>query len=116
MKPQESSGDDYELTPSGQTYTDSAEPLLPRYERHDTPLVIGRSSYERRKSRFRRTVSCLCLTVMIAVPTFGFMGCYFGETTLDKIRSWDQVPPEWKEWLNQYGPKQAADHANFPTK
>lgn len=121
MKPQELAAEDYELSDTSSPRGQDVEPLLPRYERHEgsssrTTITPLRSPSERRRARFRHAVSCLCLCLLIIVPSFGFMGCWFGKQTIDKVKTWDQLPPDWKEWLEQYAPNKGADHVNFPTE
>ena len=119
MKPEDlAQAENYELH-SVSPETDS-EPLLPRYERHEqSPHSLSlHHARAGRKSRFRRVVVCLCMGMMVLVPMAALAGCWFGRMTLDRVRTWDQLPPEWREWLDQVTPKGGAhaDHENFPTK
>ena len=120
MKPDNSAAEaeDYELQV---TQSSANEPLLPRYEAHANDDVkshqfgarrAGRSS----SGRFRRAVGCVCLVLAVVVPLTALVGCWYGRTTLDKVRTWDQLPPEWREWLDQVAPKHGADHGSFPTE
>ncbi|ORX38214.1 histidine phosphatase superfamily [Kockovaella imperatae] len=100
------------------------EPLLPRYERtthsdssHHTSHAqqLSRQLEIRRHSRFRRAVSCLCLALFIVIPSFGLAGCWFGREAINRAKQWEQLPEEWKSWLNQIAPGKAApDPGNFP--
>jgi len=107
--------EDYELHP----LSPDAEPLLPQYSSLDssspsptTSSSLGKprqSPHERhelaiRHSAFRRSLSCLCLAVFLTVPSSGLAVCYFGRTTLDRVRSWEQVPTEVKQWLDKIVP------------
>ncbi|WVQ79561.1 hypothetical protein IAT38_001660 [Cryptococcus sp. DSM 104549] len=106
--------DDYEL----QASSGASDPLLPSYDEHKP---FGHSPYQRleghrRASRFRRALGGFCVALLIIVPLLGLVTCYFGKTTLDKVRSWDQLPPDVKEWIDQVVPASAhADHSAFPT-
>lgn len=117
MKPADPSpAEDYELQP-----THSAnEPLLPRYEARlgadDVKTIPLSLRHPTRAARFRRAVGCICLVLAVIVPMSALMGCWYGRVTLDKVRSWDQLPPDWREWLDQVAPKQSADHGSFPTE
>jgi hypothetical protein len=121
MKPGNSAADpeDYELQ---ETHSSAQEPLLPRYEVHphnddtkSSPFTTRRPNRSR-SSQFRRAVGCVCLVLAITVPFTALLGCWYGRTTLDKVRTWEQLPPEWREWLNQVAPKHGADHGSFPTE
>jgi hypothetical protein len=61
------------------------------------------------------------LSLLVALLGFGLAGCYFGKSGLNRVRgwhTWEQVPPEWREWLNSVVPpeRQHADHGAFPTE
>lgn len=122
MKPDDiAQAENYELGPVSLD-TDS-EPLLPRYERHEqSPIPVSlhpQVTRVGRKNRFRRIVTCLCVGIMVLLPMAALAGCWFGRMTLDRVRDWDQLPAEWREWLDQVKPKgghEHADHENFPTE
>ncbi|KAK8854468.1 hypothetical protein IAR55_003206 [Kwoniella newhampshirensis] len=107
--------EDYELQPT----SNASDPLLPTYDQHRgkpaSPSPHQRLEIHRRHSRFRRFISCLCLSLIIAVPSLALVGCYFGRTTLDRVRTWDQLPQDLKDWLNDVVPNVKVDHGAFPT-
>nr|XP_031863805.1 uncharacterized protein CI109_000447 [Kwoniella shandongensis]KAA5530877.1 hypothetical protein CI109_000447 [Kwoniella shandongensis] len=110
--------EDYELQPTSHP----SDPLLPTYEQHTgskpaSPTPHQRLELNRRHSRFRRFLSCLCLSLIIAVPSLALAGCYLGRSTLDRVRTWDHLPQDFKDWLNEVVPAVAkVDHGAFPTK
>jgi hypothetical protein len=108
-------GEEYELL---EPFQPDDEPLLPRYEIKPGPNVTSpnqRHELAKRHSAFRRSLSCLCLGLIIAVPSLALAACYFGRTTLERVRSWEQVPEEVKEWLDKVVPGGLGpDHAAFP--
>lgn len=54
---------------------------------------------------------------MIGIPWLALSACYFGRTTLERVRTWEQVPVEWKEWLGKVVPGEyGVDLGNFPTE
>ena len=113
--------ENYELNPvNSDNDTDiDSEPLLPRYERHDQSSPISQQHAARqRKHGLRRVVVFLCAGLLVLVPLAALAGCWFGRMTLDRVRTWDQLPPEWKEWLEQVKSQGGVkpDHENFPTK
>lgn len=131
--------DEYELRPTTSNVEADAEPLLPRYTAEDRDnngnsrggpsikLVDKDDSSESRRRRrkksksLRKTIQCLGVAFLVLLLGFGLAGCLFGRKTLDSVRGWhkwEQVPPEWKEWLNSVIPpdKQHADHGAFPTE
>lgn len=124
--------DEYELRATGSargqdSVADAdadAEPLLPRYTAEPGPsikLVDKQSGRRRSKGNLRRTIQCLGIAFLVSILGFGLAGCLFGRKTLDSVRGWekwDQVPPEWREWLESVVPpdKQHADHGAFPTE
>ena len=120
-KSQPRSGDnlpaeDYEL----QETSPPEEPLLPRYNGNKPstdPSPHHRHELAKRHSAFRRAISCLCLALVVVVPSLALAACYFGRTTLDRVRSWEQLPDEVKAWLDKAVPYKAVpDHGAFPTK
>ena len=113
--------EEYELQDSP---TD-AEPLLPQYQpasSSQSKHQPGPSPHERhqsaiRHSAFRRALTCMCLAVILAVPSLALAACYFGRTTLDRVKSWEQVPGDVKDWLDRVVPgKVGADHGAFLTE
>lgn len=129
MKPLDTSDEAYELhnatsspRPDLTGEVDAEEPLLPRYERHPAPLSKSQLTYRTtrttRGARFKRALACLCVSLLIIIPTMGLAGCWVGRDTLEKVRQWDKIPPEWKEWLESNVPlgKPAADPGHFPTE
>lgn len=59
----------------------------------------------------------MCLAVILAVPSLALAACYFGRTTLDRVKSWEQLPGDVKDWLDKVVPgKVGADHGAFPTE
>lgn len=121
--------DEYELRATGSTrqdgHTDAdAEPLLPQYTAEPGPsikIVDKQSDRRRSQGNLRRTIQCLGIAFLVLLLGFGLAGCLFGRKTLDSVRGWEkweQVPPEWREWLESVVPpdKQRADHGAFPTE
>jgi hypothetical protein len=121
--------DEYELRQTSHHDGDNqdAEPLLPRYTAEpgssSIKLVDKDEDRQRReaKRKSRRTVHCIGLSLLVALLCFGLAGCYFGKRGLRTVRNWhkwEQVPPEWREWLNSVVPpdRQHADNSAFPTK
>lgn len=122
--------DEYELratTSSRGQETDAeadAEPLLPRYTAEPGPtikLVDKHSERRRSQGGLRRTIQCLGIAFLVLLLGFGLAGCLFGRKTLDSVRGWEkweQVPPEWREWLESVVPpnQHHADHGAFPTE
>lgn len=121
--------DEYELRATRSTRQDGdaeadAEPLLPRYTAEPGPsikIVDKQSGRRRSKGNLTRTIQCIGIALLVALLGFGLAGCLFGRKTLDSVREWDkweQVPPEWREWLESVVPpdKQHADHGAFPTE
>ncbi|WVN90098.1 uncharacterized protein L203_105333 [Cryptococcus depauperatus CBS 7841] len=106
--------EDYELQPSNNV----EDPLLPTHSRHELVPLPPRQQLQRQRQSMRQKsiFTCLCLNLLILFLALGLMTCYFGRVTLDKVKSWDQLPPNFKNWLNDLAPtKTHADHANFPT-
>jgi hypothetical protein len=120
--------DEYELRATGSTHqhedTDAdAEPLLPRYTAEPGPSIklVDKQSSRHPRGSLRRTIQCLGIAFLVALLGFGLAGCLFGRKTLDSVKGWEkweQVPPEWREWLESVVPtnNQHADHGAFPTK
>jgi hypothetical protein len=124
--------DEYELHPThsihDRTMEQDAEPLLPRYTAEpgsSSPIKLADKDEDRKrrkaKRKSRRTVQCIVLSLLVALLGFGLAGCYFGKSGLNRVRgwhTWEQVPPEWREWLNSVVPseRQHADHGAFPTE
>ena len=122
--------DEYELRPTLSAHTiqdQDAEPLLPRYtpEQGSSSIHLVDKDEDRKrrkaKRKSRRTVQCIGMSLLIALLCFGLAGCYFGKRGLRTVRNWhkwEQVPPEWREWLNSVIPpeRQHADHTAFPTE
>lgn len=123
-------GDEYELRATTSTrninFEENAvvEPLLPRYTAEPGPSIklTDKGTTRRHPSgNLRRTIQCLGIALLVSLLGFGLAGCLFGRKTLDSVRGWEkweQVPPEWREWLNQVVPpdRLRADHGSFPTK
>ncbi|ORY32143.1 putative phytase [Naematelia encephala] len=109
--------EDYELQPT--SLADADEPLLPRYEQHlhhaGTPSPHARHELAKRHSRFRRSLACMCLSVMVFVPWLGLAACFFGRTTVQRVKGWDRVPGDWKQWLDKVVPGSQAYNGMFPT-
>ena len=97
------------------------QPLLPRYETKPGS-GSGHSPHQlhelaKRHSSFRRALSCLCLAVFLTVPSLALAMCYFGRTTLDRVRDWNQLPGDVKEWLDKVAPgKFEVNPGDFPTE
>ncbi|WWC90320.1 uncharacterized protein L201_005253 [Kwoniella dendrophila CBS 6074] len=115
--------EDYELSTASQ----SSDPLLPSYDDHNNlhgqqndkpyfPSPHRQLQINRKRSQFRKFLSCFCLSLIIVLPSLGLLGCYFGKDGLAKVKNWDQIPPDVKDWLDEILPlKQKADHGAFPT-
>lgn len=117
--------EDYELQPT----SNSSEPLLPRYEAQARGHPAARDNFHsespynilqarRKRSQLRQAFSCICVTLAVLIPLAALAGCWFGRQTLDSVRSldqWDQVPEEWREWLNKALPPEG-NHGAFPTE
>ncbi|KAE8542028.1 hypothetical protein D1P53_002205 [Cryptococcus gattii VGV] len=104
--------EDYELQPTSNVN----DPLLPSYSQHPSASPHQQLQRERRAARLRSVVSRICMAFLVIVPTLAFAACYFGRTTLDKVRTWDNLPPEVQDWLDKIAPaKIHADYSNFPT-
>lgn len=120
--------DEYELRPTTSSHDREAdaEPLLPRYtadpsEGPSIKLVDKPGTRTRSSANVRRTIQCLGIGLLLALLGFGLAGCLFGKRSLDSVRGWEkweQVPPEWREWLDSVIPpeRQHADHGAFPTE
>lgn len=105
--------EDYELQPTSNVN----DPLLPSYSQHPSASPHQQLQRERRATRLRSVVSRICIAFLVIIPTLAFAACYFGRTTLDKVRTWDNLPPEVQDWLDKIAPaKTHADHSNFPTE
>ncbi|WWC71201.1 uncharacterized protein I206_105154 [Kwoniella pini CBS 10737] len=106
--------EDYELQPTSH----SSDPLLPSYDEHKPhfPSPHQRLEMSRRHSRCRGFMTCVCLSLIIVVPSLALVGCYFGRDGLDTVKGWDQLPPDVKEWLDGVLPVgKKTDHGAFPT-
>ncbi|WVQ68657.1 uncharacterized protein L199_006866 [Kwoniella botswanensis] len=106
--------EDYELQPASQ----SSDPLLPSYDEHKPhfPSPHQRLVMNRRQSGLKKILTCTCLSLIIALPSLALIGCYFGRDGLDRVRSWEQLPPDVKDWLDEVLPANAkVDHSAFPT-
>ena len=122
--------DEYELRPTRSARGQNpdaeadAEPLLPRYTAEPSPsfkIVDKQSARRRSQGNLTRTIQCLGIAFLVSILGFGLAGCLFGRKTLDSVKGWEkweQVPPEWREWLESVVPptEQHADHGAFPTK
>lgn len=104
-----------------------SEPLLPVYSpTSSSPPTAAKplSPHQRhllhtRQSRMGRALKCLCLSLLIVIPTMGLLGCAFGERAVKRVKGWDQVPDEWKVWLGDILADKAGGHADygmFPTE
>ncbi|ODN74231.1 hypothetical protein L202_07676 [Cryptococcus amylolentus CBS 6039] len=104
--------DDYELQPSSNV----DDPLLPSYERRTFSSPHQQLQRQKQSRRARSVFRCLCISLAILLPSLAFVTCYFGQTTLDRVRTWESLPKEVQEWLDGVAPlKSTADNSNFPT-
>jgi hypothetical protein len=125
------SNESYELHPTQNTNPSEAldstsEPLLPRYERHSpsNPSASPHTIHQinKRRNRVVPAIRCLLISLLILVPTFGLVGCYFGRGFMGKLRGWDRwedVPDGvkiWLEGLEGMVPHPGAAHEVFPTE
>jgi hypothetical protein len=128
--------DEYELretsASSSHDMDADAEPLLPRYTSTPDPdapsasiktVNVGNDKPFKRQTsaNTRRAIQCIGIGLLLTLLGFGLGGCLFGRTAIDKVRGWhkwEQVPPEFREWLNKVVPPERlyADHGAFPTK
>jgi hypothetical protein len=120
--------DEYELRQTSHhehEEREDAEPLLPRYTAEpgssSIKLVDDNDHQRRERRKSRRTVQCIGMSLLVVLLCFGLAGCYFGKRGLRTVRNWhkwEQVPPEWREWLNSVVPpdRQHADNSAFPTE
>ncbi|WVF67719.1 hypothetical protein IAT40_002478 [Kwoniella sp. CBS 6097] len=114
--------EDYELQPTSSLGSEASDPLLPSYDEHkpafpaSAPSLHRQAEIRRRHGKFRRALSCLCLSLVVALPTLALIGCYYGNDGIEKVRSWDQLPQDVKEWLDEVVPARVkVDHGAFPT-
>jgi hypothetical protein len=109
--------DEYEL----QSTSAASDPLLPRYEQHKPSDHLSphvRHELHKRHSRFRRAVSCVCVCLLVLVPTIALGACFLGRLERVKQRNkWESMPDEVKEWLEAFGGTHALPNTGvFPTK
>jgi hypothetical protein len=110
--------EDYELQPSsGET---QSEPLLPSY---DSAPGSSRqwSTKQKRRGDAKRIVRTICLTLLVALPSIALVGCWFGKDTVNRVKTWDQLPEDWKTWLGTLMPddriqENGGEGGDFPTK
>ena len=113
-------------SPSTDAADPDSEPLLPVYSAssasHSKPIHPSPHRLHlqaTRSHRLRRTLSCLCICLLVLVPTVGLLGCFFGENAVQRVKGWDRVPEEWREWLGEIiaeKGKGKVDPGNFPTE
>jgi hypothetical protein len=121
--------DEYELRPTHYEEDRDVEPLLPRYTaepgQSTSIKLVDRDDdsikSKRDRATSRRTVQCIGVGLLLSLLSFGLAGCLIGRRTLDSVRGWEkweQVPPDWREWLNSVIPpeRQRPDNSAFPTK
>ncbi|WRT68776.1 uncharacterized protein IL334_005756 [Kwoniella shivajii] len=106
--------EDYELQSASQV----SDPLLPSYDEHKPYFTSPHQRLEihRRHSRFRRILTYVCLSLLVAVPSLALLACYVGRDVIERAREWDQLPPDVKDWLDGVLPAGVkVDHGAFPT-
>lgn len=69
----------------------------------------------------KRIVRTICLTLLVALPSIALVGCWFGKDTVNRVKTWDQLPEDWKTWLGTLMPddriqENGGEGGDFPTK